>query len=34
MQTEQRSILDPATIDALIIEHHNARHPEELSPEG
>ena len=32
MQLEKA--LDPATIDALVIEHHNARHPEELSPDG
>jgi hypothetical protein len=29
-----KTIQDIAAIDALIIEHHNAWHPEALSPEG
>jgi hypothetical protein len=32
MQVEKTP--NPATLDAVVIEHHNARHPEELSPDG
>jgi hypothetical protein len=34
MQTTQHRTLDLAAIDALIIDQHNASHPEELSPDG
>ena len=34
MQTTQHRTVDPATIDALTIEHHNGWHPEELDADG